>query len=56
VTRLTERPDAALAARLDPLVDAALAEGRLAGGVCLVARDGALAYARRGTRSFAPRR
>ena len=46
MTRLTERPDAALAGRLDPIVDAALADGRLAGGVVLVAKDGALAYAR----------
>lgn len=46
MVQLAERPDATLAARLDPLLDAAIAEGRLAGGVCLVARDGALAYAR----------
>ena len=46
MTRLTERPDAGLAARLDPIIDAAIAEGRLAGGVCLVAQDGALTYAR----------
>jgi CubicO group peptidase (beta-lactamase class C family) len=46
MAEIAERPDAALAARLDPIVDAALAEGRLAGGVVLVARDGALAYAR----------
>lgn len=44
--QIADRPDAALAARLDPIVDAALAEGRLAGGVILVARDGALAYGR----------
>ncbi|MDZ4373121.1 MAG: serine hydrolase domain-containing protein, partial [Phenylobacterium sp.] len=44
--QIAEQPDAALAARLDPLIDAALAEGRLAGAVVLVARDGALAYAR----------
>ncbi|HEY0650644.1 serine hydrolase domain-containing protein [Phenylobacterium sp.] len=46
MTRITERPDAALAAALDPVVDAALAEERLAGAVVLVAKDGALAYAR----------
>lgn len=43
---IQEKPDAALAATLDPVVDAALAEGRLAGGVVLVAKDGALTYAR----------
>src|SRR5687768_11333471 len=43
---IKERPDAALAAALDPVVDAALAEGRIAGAVVLVAKDGALAYAR----------
>ncbi|MBL8773621.1 MAG: beta-lactamase family protein [Phenylobacterium sp.] len=46
MAQLAEKPDAALAARLDPLIDAALSEGRLAGGVCLVARGGVLAYAR----------
>ncbi|WP_293901071.1 serine hydrolase domain-containing protein [Phenylobacterium sp.] len=44
--KLADRPDPALAARLDPLVDAALAEQRIAGAVVLVAKDGALAYAR----------
>jgi len=44
--QIAERPDATLAARLDPILDAALAEGRIAGGVALVAKDGALAYAR----------
>lgn len=43
---IQEKPDAKLAAALDPVVDAALAEGRLAGGVVLVAKDGVLAYAR----------
>jgi CubicO group peptidase (beta-lactamase class C family) len=38
--------DPAVAARLDPVLDAALAEGRIAGAVVLLARDGALAYAR----------
>lgn len=37
---------AALAARLDPVVDAAVAEGRIVGAVLLVAVDGATAYAR----------
>lgn len=46
MVQLAERPDPALAAKLDPLIDAAIADGRLAGGVCLVARDGALVYAR----------
>lgn len=44
--QLAEALDAALAATLDPIVDAALAEGRIAGGVVLVAKNGALAYAR----------
>lgn len=43
---LEERPDTALAGKLDPIIDAALAEGRLVGAVVLAARDGALAYAR----------
>jgi CubicO group peptidase (beta-lactamase class C family) len=46
VTGIIEQPDAALAARLDPIVDAALAEQRIAGAVVLVARKGELAYAR----------
>lgn len=46
MSQIKESPDAALAAALDPIVDAALSEGRLAGGVVLVAKDGALAYAR----------
>jgi CubicO group peptidase (beta-lactamase class C family) len=46
LTAIPDRPDSALAARLDPIVDAALAEGRIAGAVVLVARDGKLAYAR----------
>lgn len=43
---LTEKTDWALAARLDPILDQALADTRIVGGVVLVARDGALAYAR----------
>jgi CubicO group peptidase (beta-lactamase class C family) len=46
VIALPERPDAGLAAKLNPILDAAVAQGRIAGGVCLVARGGALAYAR----------
>jgi CubicO group peptidase (beta-lactamase class C family) len=44
--QMKDSPDTAMAARLDPIVDAALADGRLAGAVVLVARDGALTYAR----------
>ena len=43
---IAERPSAALAASLDPIVDAALDDGRIAGAVVLVAKGGALAYAR----------
>jgi CubicO group peptidase (beta-lactamase class C family) len=43
---IKERLDDAVAARLNPLIDAAIAEGRIAGAVVLLARDGALAYAR----------
>lgn len=43
---IAEALEPALAARLDPLIDAALSEGRIAGGVALVARGGKLAYAR----------
>ncbi len=39
-------PDAALAARLDKVVDAALAEHRLVGAVVLVARDSKVVYHR----------
>lgn len=39
-------PDAALAARLDKVVDAAVAEQRLVGTVVLVARDGKVVYHR----------
>jgi len=39
-------PDAALAARLDKVVDAAVAERRLVGAVVLVARDGEVVYHR----------
>lgn len=43
---IAEKPDAGLSQALDPVVDSALADGRVAGAVVLVARDGALAYAR----------
>lgn len=43
---IAERTDWALAARLDPILDMALAETRIVGGVVLVAREGALVYAR----------
>ena len=43
---LERRIDATLAARLDPILDAALAETRIVGGVALVARQGKLTYAR----------
>jgi CubicO group peptidase (beta-lactamase class C family) len=46
VATLEERPDPALAAKLDPIVDAALADGRLAGAVVLAAKDGTITYAR----------
>lgn len=46
MAKIAERLDSGLAAKLDPIVDEALAEGRIAGGVVLVARKGALAYAR----------
>jgi CubicO group peptidase (beta-lactamase class C family) len=39
-------PDAALAARLDKVIDAAIAEQRLVGTVVLVARDGKIVYRR----------
>jgi CubicO group peptidase (beta-lactamase class C family) len=39
-------PDPVLAARLDAVIDQAIAERRLVGAVVLVARDGAPAYAR----------
>jgi len=44
--QIKDRPDTALAARLDPIVDAALSEGRIAGAVVLVGRRGERAYAR----------
>jgi len=44
--QIKDRPDSALAARLDPVVDAALAEGRVARAVVLVGRQGERAYAR----------
>ena len=43
---LERRIDAMLAARLDPILDAALAASKIVGAVALVARGGALAYAR----------
>lgn len=43
---LPEALDGALAARVDPVVDAALAERRLVGAVVLVARDGQIVYRR----------
>jgi len=43
---MIERPDAALADRLDPIVQGALDDGRIAGAVVLVAKGGVLAYAR----------
>lgn len=46
MAKLAEAPDAALAARLDPVLDAALAQERIVGAVVLVARRGAVAYAR----------
>jgi CubicO group peptidase (beta-lactamase class C family) len=46
VTAIAERPSPALAATLDPILDAALAEGRIAGAVVLVGRQGERAYAR----------
>ena len=46
MANIAEAPDAALAARLDPIVDAALSEGRIAGAVVLAARGGSMAYAR----------
>jgi CubicO group peptidase (beta-lactamase class C family) len=39
-------PDAALKARLDPVIDRAIAEHRLVGTVVLVARDGKVVYRR----------
>ena len=44
--KIIEAPDAVLAARLDPIVEAAVAEQRVAGAVVLVAKGGSLAYAR----------
>ncbi len=44
--QIADHPDAALAARLDPIVDTALSEQRIAGAVVLVARRGQRAYAR----------
>jgi CubicO group peptidase (beta-lactamase class C family) len=46
VTPIPERPSSALAATLDPILDTALAEGRIAGAVVLVGRKGERAYAR----------
>lgn len=44
--QIKDQPDSALAARLDPIVDAALAEQRVAGAVVLVGRAGQRVYAR----------
>src|SRR5436190_17481476 len=46
MAQIKQRPDAAIAARLDPVIDAALAEDRIVGAVALVAVKGELAYAR----------
>lgn len=43
---MNESPDVAFAARLDPIIDAALGAQRIVGGVALVARGGNLVYAR----------
>ena len=43
---MNQSPDAALAARLDPIIDAALSAHRIVGGVALVAQGGNLVYAR----------
>ena len=44
--QIKDQPDSTLAGRLDPIIDAALAEGRIAGAVVLVGRAGHRAYAR----------
>ncbi|KGC04072.1 MULTISPECIES: serine hydrolase domain-containing protein [Burkholderia] len=46
VTTHRREPDAALRARLDAVLDRALADARVVGAVVLVARDGELRYAR----------
>jgi CubicO group peptidase (beta-lactamase class C family) len=46
MSAIKPQADKALAARLDPILQAALDEGRIAGAVALVARKGKLAYAR----------
>lgn len=46
MTPIAERPSPALATALDPILDAALTEGRIAGAVVLVGRKGERAYAR----------
>lgn len=46
MSTIPERLDAAVAGALDPIIDTALAEGRLAGGVALLAKSGKLVYAR----------
>ncbi|ELW9448494.1 beta-lactamase family protein [Burkholderia cenocepacia] len=46
VTARRAEPDAALCARLDAVLDRALADARAVGAVVLVARDGELRYAR----------
>jgi len=46
MTPLRECPDPTLARVLDPILDAAVTQGRIAGAVLLVARAGALTYVR----------
>ncbi|MBW8814902.1 MAG: beta-lactamase family protein [Caulobacterales bacterium] len=46
MSAIKPQPDAALAARLDPIVQSALDEERVVGAVVLVARKGQLAYAK----------
>jgi CubicO group peptidase (beta-lactamase class C family) len=46
MAQIADRPDAELAARLDPIIDAALAEQRIVGGVVLVGRKGQRVYTR----------
>ena len=46
MAKLAERLDAGLAARLDPVLDTALAENRIVGAVAMIAKGGELAYGR----------
>lgn len=46
MTSMPERPDSALARALNPILEDALAQGRIAGAVALVAKGGTLVYAR----------